>query len=131
MANSVQILDKIARNAEMILGASEVTRGASSVVIENGGNDLTVTYVAASHQSPMGGVDGSATPFLGIGVAAPGVIQIQGAAGAGFAATVDTAVVLKLLAICLAFGNDVVVKGSTGTELARLRGHVDHVGLGM
>jgi hypothetical protein len=131
MANSVQILDKIARNAEMILGASEVTRGASSVVIENGGNDLTVTYVDATHQAPMGGVSGSSSPFLGIGVGAPGVIQIQGAAGAGWAATVDTAVVLKLLAICMAFGNDVVVKGSTGTELVRLRGHVDHVGLGM
>ena len=123
------ILDKIARNAEMV-GLTVNSNSGSAVIVENGGNDLTVSYVSAVIQQPMGGIDGLVSPFLGIGIVNPGVIKIQGAAGAGFAATVDTAVVLKLIAICAAFGNDVTVVGSTGTELARLRGHADLIGVG-
>lgn len=131
MANSVQILDKIARNAAMV-GLTVNSSNGTSVVIENGGNDLTITYEAATIEQPMGGVVPNAgTAFLGIGIANPGKIVVQGAAGAGFAATVDTAAVLKVLALCTAFGNDVIVKGSTGTELARLRGHSDLINVGM
>lgn len=77
MANKEQILNKIARNLDMLkIGYS---RDVSKVTIENGSNDLEITYVDADIQKPMGGVDGNVSPFLGVGVANPGYIKIAGA----------------------------------------------------
>lgn len=121
MANSVQILDKIARNLNQ-LGVSAV-RGGSSVTA--GG--LTVSYVSASVQSPMGGVDKDASPFLGIGVAAPGKLKIKGAAGENtLAAVLDTADAVNVLAVCSRLANNVQVEaGDSATVLVELAGHAD------
>ena len=130
MANSVQILDKIARNAQM-LGLTVNSSTGSAVVIENGANDLTISYVSASIQSPMGGIDGTVSPFLGIGIAAPGKLQIKGAAGATFALTIDTLIAAKVINLCSAFGNDIMIKGSGNEDLGTIRGNVDLLGMGM
>jgi hypothetical protein len=135
MANSVQILDKLARNAE-VMGLSVLTRGASSSVVltPTAGPVIEVTYVAASHQSPMGGVDGSSTPFLGIGIAAPGHLLFKSdSAASGDMTDIfhESGVALKLLGLCMAFGNDVVVENDDASVALRMRPSADHIGLGM
>lgn len=121
MANPAQILDKIKRNLDAVGVAA--TRNATSVTAAG----LTISYVDASLQSPMGGVDGSASPYLGIGVANPGSLKIKGAAGENAINTVFAAAAdLAVLACCARFANDVVVEaGDTTAELARLAGHPD------
>lgn len=131
MANSRQILAKISREAKL-MGLTVNSESASSVVIENGSNDLTVSYVAASIQSPMGGVDPSVSPFLGVGVAAPGAIKVKSAINAGGDITdvTDSLVCAKLLAICAGFANDIVLENSDASFSGRIRGHGDLVGMG-
>lgn len=131
MANSVQILAKIARNAAQ-LGLTVNSQSATAVVIENGSNDLTVSYVNASIQSPMGGVDPSVSPFLGIGTGNPGKIKIKSATNANGDMTdiLNTATAAKVLAICAAFANDIVLENSDASASAEIRGHSDVVGLG-
>lgn len=121
MSNPVQILDKIKRNLDAVGVAA--TRNASSVTAAG----LTISYVDASIQSPMGGVNGNSSPFLGMGIAAPGVLKIKGAAGENTIAGIFVAASdLAVLACCSRFANDVVVEaGDTATELARLAGHPD------
>ena len=121
MANPAQTLDKIKRNLDAVGVAA--TRNATSVTAAG----LTVSYVDASLQSPMGGVDGSASPYLGIGVANPGSLKIKGAAGENTIAAIFVAAAdLAVLACCARFANDVVVEaGDTTAELARLAGHPD------
>ena len=121
MANSVQILDKIARNLNQLGVAA--TRGSSSVSAAG----LTVSYVSASVQSPMGGIDKDASPFLGIGVAAPGKLKIKGAAGENsLAAVLDTAAAVNVLAVCARFANNVQVEaGDSAAVLVELAGHAD------
>lgn len=129
MGNSVQILAKLARNAAQV-GLVVNSQSQSAVVIENGSNDLTISYVAASIQSPMGGVDPSVSPYLGIGVGNPGKLQIQGSAGATFALTIDTLVAAKVLALCAAMANNILIVGSGGQALGEIRGHEDLIGMG-
>lgn len=121
MANSVQVLDKIKRNLDAV-GVS-ATRNATSVTAAG----LTISYVDASIQSPMGGVSDASSPFLGIGIANPGSIKIKGAAGENTIAGIFVnAADLAVLACCTRFANDVVVEaGDTTAELARLAGHPD------
>jgi hypothetical protein len=67
MANQEQILDKIVRNMKQRGYAAE--RLDTTLELEKtGGDKLTVSYVEASIQKPMGGIDDSISPFLGIGV---------------------------------------------------------------
>jgi len=126
MANPVQVLDKIKRNLDAV--GVPATRSGTSVTAAG----LTISYVDASIDAPMGGVNGNASPYLGIGIANPGVIKVKGAAGETtialiFAAAADLAV----LACCTRFANDVVVEsGDTTTQLARIAGHADLVGMG-
>lgn len=129
MANKKQVLDKIARNLDML--AIAYTRGsANEVIIDNGSNDLTISYVDASIQAPMGGVDGNVSPFLGIGIAAPGVIKLKFQAGS-IAACLDTAVVIRALAVCSAQANDLLIEDSAGSpNQVRIRGHVDLLMMG-
>jgi hypothetical protein len=121
MANPVQILAKIKRNLDAV--GVPATLNSSSVVAAG----MTISYVSASIQSPMGGVDGGSSPFLGMGVVAPGVIKIKGAAGENSIAAIFVAASdLAVLACCARFANDVSVEaGDTATELARLAGHPD------
>lgn len=121
MSNPVQVLDKIKRNLDAVGVAA--TRNATSVTAAG----LTISYVDASIQSPMGGVNGDASPFLGIGIGNPGTLKVKGAAGENtIAAIFVSASDLAVLACCARFANDVVVEaGDTTTELARLAGHPD------
>lgn len=130
MANSKQILQKIARNAKMV-GLTVNSESQTAVVIENGSNDLTISYVDASFSpSVVGGVSDTVSPFLGIGVGNPGKIKIKGAAGATFALTIDTIVAAKVLALCAAFANDIQISGSGDEDLGVIRGHSDLIGMG-
>lgn len=136
MANSVQILDKIARAAEM-MGLTVNSHTADAVIIDDGGDDILVKYQAADISSPMGGISASAAPYLGIGIANPGYIVLsKNAAGDDTMATVfDTAQTAKVFAICCGFANDVVIMDGnegvgTAAELARVQGTVVALGLG-
>lgn len=130
MANSAAILHKLARNAKM-LGLTVNSESQSAVVIENGSNDLTISYVDASFSpSVVGGVDSAVSPFLGIGVGNPGKLKIKGSAGATFALTIDTIVAAKVLAMCASMANDIMIAGSGDQDLGTIRGHSDIIGLG-
>ena len=131
MANSKQILAKIARNAEQI-GLTVNSASDSAVVIENGSNDLTVSYVAASAQSPMGGVDGSVSPFLGIGIAKPGKIKIKSSSTAAdnMSDILDSAIAAKVLMLAAGFANNILLENSDATFSAELPGHPDLIGMG-
>lgn len=126
MANSAQILNKIARN----LGQEGLAyvQGASSVSVGN----VVITYVPASIQSPMGGVDGNVSPFLGIGIANPGKIQMKGTSGLNTIAAIFTsATELKALSLAAAFANNVIVQaGDTTAQLAEIPGMVDLLAMG-
>lgn len=132
-ASSGFILDKIFRNATQ-LGLT-VTRGASSVTIENGSNDLVISYSDAVIAAPMGGIDGSVSPFLGIGVANPGKIVITGATYTGSATVgtlIDTAIAAQAFAIVMGFGNDIqlVQAGTVASLSVEIRAFADFRGMG-
>jgi hypothetical protein len=131
MANSRQVLAKIARNAAQ-LGLTVNSQSATQVVIENGSNDLTVSYVDASIASPQGGVDPSVSPYLGIGVGNPGKIKIKSSSTANnnMSDIVDSLVAAKVLAVCAAFANDIVLENSDASFSGEIRGHADVIGLG-
>jgi hypothetical protein len=132
MANKEQILDKVVRNmkqrghtAERVADTVEVTKPTS-------GDVLTVSYVDAVVQSPMGGIDDASSPFLGIGTAKPGVLKVKGDTGeTTLALIMDEAAALELLHELAGYANDVVVEdGDSTTELARIHGHEHLVGMG-
>lgn len=132
MANSKQILQKLARNAKM-LGLTVVSESQSAVVIDNGSNDLTISYMDASFSpSVVGGVDSAVSPFLGIGVGAPGKIKIKSSSTAADAMSdiLDSAVAAQVLAMCAAMANDILLENSDATFSASLRGHSDLLGMG-
>lgn len=122
MANSKQILQKLARNAKMI-GLTVNSESQTAVVIENGANDITIGYVDASFSpSVVGGVDSSVSPFLGIGTANPGKVSITCADDA------LSATGMKVLAMCAATANDLQV--SLNSVVTEIRGHSDLLGMG-
>lgn len=132
MANSKQILQKLARNAKTI-GLTVNSESQSAVVIENGSNDLTIGYVDASFSpAVVGGVDGSVSPYLGIGVSAPGKIRIKSASNAAgtIADVMDSAVAAQVLALCASMANDLRLENSDASFSADLRGHSDLLGMG-
>jgi hypothetical protein len=137
MANKEQILDKIARSMKL-KGHSAERVGESVELVKVGGDVLTVSYVDASFKTtsgalaPMGGIDSSVSPFLGIGVGNPGKIKIKGEAGeTSIALIMDTAEALDLLNVVSGFANDIIIEdGDSSNELARLSGHADLVGMG-
>lgn len=132
MANSAAILHKLARNAKM-LGMTVNSESQSAVVIENGSNDLTISYVDASFSpSVVGGVDSSVSPYLGIGVGNPGKIKIKSAISTSdnMSDIVDSEVAARVLAMCAALANDIVLENSDAAFTASIRGHSDIIGLG-
>ena len=113
MANKVQILAKIARDVQM-LGLTVNSQSASAIVVENGSNDLTITYADASIAAPMGGIDSTVSPYLGMGVVQPGKIQITGSivtkgSANTFADLMDTIIAGKVLCLCHGFGNNILL----------------------
>ena len=131
MANSTQVLAKIARDAEM-LGLTIASRTSTTVVIDNASNDLTVSYVDASISSPMGGVDPTSSPFLGLGVGNPGKIKIKSAISTNdtIADVLDSLTAAKVLALCAGFANNIVLENSDAAFTGEIRGHADLVGMG-
>lgn len=121
-APATAMIDKVARNLGM-LGISYTRNG--DVLVAAG---LTLSLVEASVQSPMGGVNGNASPFLGIGGSAmPKTWKIKGEAGQNTIAAIFTgADELKIFSLLAHMANDIVVEaGDTTTELARIPGHQD------
>lgn len=130
MANSAAILQKLARNAKM-LGLTVNSQSQTAVVIENGSNDLTISYVDASFSPAMvGGVDSTVSPYLGIGVGNPGRVAITGAGATTVATLLDSVVAAKVLAMCAALANDIELRQSNAAVLGVIRGHSDIIGLG-
>lgn len=127
---SKQILQKMARNAKM-LGLTVNSESQTAVVIENGSNDLTISYVDASFSpAVVGGVSDSVSPYLGIGVGNPGKVAISGANATTIATLIDSLVAAKVLAMCAALANDIQLLDNTQASLGVIRGHSDIIGLG-
>jgi len=124
--NKVQILNKIARD----LGQLQITavQGAGFVTVDN----LVISTVDAQIQTPMGGIDGSVSPFLGMGIASPGQLKLKGAAGQNTLAAIFTSALrMQVLALMAGFANDIVIEaGDTTAQLAYIRGHADLLGMG-
>ena len=112
MANDVQILDKIQRNCEQ-LGIT-VSRTDADTLVAAG---ITITYTPASIQQPMGGIDDSSNPFLGIGIANPGKIDLD-----TDPSTLDE---YRVLRVCAGHANTIVIPAG------ELEGHADLLGMGM
>ena len=130
MANVTAIMNKLARNAQ-VLGLTVNSQTASSVVIENGSNDLTISYQLASIQSPQGGVDPTVSPYLGIGIANPGQLVLTGAGTAGtVGGVIDSAVAAQVLQMMSGMANDIIIADSTHPSICRLRGDADLLGMG-
>lgn len=119
--NKTQILNKIKRNLDML--KISATQDATSITVDT----AVISCVDAAIQAPMGGVNGAVSPFLGIGVAAPGQIKLKGAAGENtVAAIVDSELRAIVLSLLVAFANDVVIEaGDATTQLALIPGSVD------
>lgn len=112
MANDIQILDKIQRNCEQA-GLSVSRTSATSLTAEG----MVITYTNAVIQSPMGGIDDSISPFLGIGVANPGKLALD---------TIPATLArFRVLRIMCGHANSIVVAG-----LGELEGQVDLLGMG-
>jgi len=131
MPNVSALMNKIARNAAQ-LGLTVNSNSGTAVVIENGSNDLTISYVDASILAPMGGVDGSASPFLGIGTANPGKLKLKSAISTddSVADVLDSTVAAKVLHMLGGFSNNVLLENSDASYSAELRGDVDNLGMG-
>lgn len=131
MANSAAILQKMARNAQM-LGQTVVSQSQTAVVIANGSNNLTIGYQAAvMTPSVVGGIDPTVSPFLGIGVGNPGQVTLSSATGTTVPTLIDGAVAAQVLCMLAALANDIILLSDDGvTQLARIRGQSDIIGLG-
>jgi len=119
-------MEKINRNIN-ILNIPTTFDGLSITV-----DSVVVSYVDAQIQLPMGGIDSSVSPYLGIGISAPGYLKIKGAAGQNtFAAIFISALRMQIFKIVGDIGNDIIVEaGDTTTELGRIKANVDFVSLG-
>lgn len=132
MANSVAILNKLARNLQ-ILGYTIVSQSATAVVVSNASNNLTIGYQNASFTpSVIGGVDPSVSPFLGIGVGNPGQITITSAISTSSNITdvIDGATAAQVLASCASMANDIILSNANASFTARIRGDSDLLGMG-
>ena len=131
MAAKKHVLNKIARNLE-IQGES-VSRGSEGqVVVANGSADITISYVDASFSpTMMGGVDGTVSPFLGIGIGNPGKLALRVASADALADVLATEKAIKAFAVCAGFANNIqLLRDDTGAVVAEVRGHSDLLGMG-
>ena len=132
MANKESVLDKIVRNM-LQRGISAERSGAVALVDKDGTDKIEISYVEKNIQKPMGGVDGQVSPFLGIGVAAPGYIQVKSlkAADISLALLFAEKNVVELLVELAGYANDIKIMHSNGTtELLRIRSNETVLGLG-
>lgn len=126
-----QIMAKIARNCTQ-LGLTVNSNSGSAVVVENGSNDLTISYVQPDILAPMGGVDPSVSPFLGVGTVNPGALKLKSAINTNGDCrdVTDGLVAAKVLKMLGGFANDLVLENSDASFSATLRGDVDLLGMG-
>jgi hypothetical protein len=159
MANITSISEKIARNA-MILGYTVSAQGYDSfgnayVTITADTGTLSVYYLTAEIQLPMGGVSNTVSPYLGIGVGNPGqLLLVSSVSTAGtMADIVNGPISANVFAMCAGFANDLilansdVLSGRSGTDSSinglpasvggagepywvRVRGTTDWLGMG-
>lgn len=126
------LFKKLARNFDM-MGISYTTDVNTYVKV----GALTITYTSANVQMPMGGVDGSASPFLGVGIQAPGFLSVYDATVGHdtIAEVFTTETDLKVLAQVILLGNSILISGRNGTDtadvaLARIQSNIDVLGAG-
>lgn len=130
MANKQHLLDKLARQFKFM--GLTYSQGQSSILVENGANDLTVSLVDFEGISPMIGIDGSVSPYLGIGIAAPNTLKIKSASTVAdsIADVIDSVVAAKVLCVLAGFANDIILENVDATFSARIPGLADQNGLG-
>jgi hypothetical protein len=149
MANITSIMNKIARDA-MVLGLNVVSQqydgfGNASVTLTSDVGTLTVSYLLAEIQVPMGGVNPMVSPYLGIGVANPGQLLIQSSSSTnGNVSDIITGPIsCQILALVSGFDNDMYLANSatvvgaadnasalSGGYFFRVRGDNDLLGMG-
>ncbi len=80
----------------------------------------------------MGGIDASASPFLGAGLLAPGLLTMTSAINTAgtIADVIDSAIAAQALQLISGYANDIRLSNSTGTFVAVLRGTVGLVNMG-
>ena len=125
MGQIVPVINKIKRNLDMmgIANTESNVGGQPQVTITSTG--AVIAYQQLDLKAPLGGVDPSVSPFLGIAQANPGQITLQGAAGQDTlgAILVNSDVVRAFGMIC-GFANDkIVLAGDTSAQLAYVEGH--------
>jgi len=115
MANITSISNKIARNAQ-ILGLTVSAQGNDSfgnayVTITADTGSLSVYYLTAEIQYPMGGVNPMVSPYLGIGVANPGqLLLVSSVSTAGsMADIINGPISAQVLQMISGFDNDLVL----------------------
>jgi hypothetical protein len=159
MANITSISQKIARNAQ-VLGYTVASQGVDSfgnatVTITADTGTLTVTYLTAQIQLPMGGVNSSVSPYLGIGVGNPGQLMLSASVSTAgsIADIINGPISANVFAMCAGFANDLILanaatvsgRSSTDSSVAglpasvggagnaywtRVRGTTDWLGMG-
>jgi len=159
MANITSISNKIARNAQ-ILGLTVSAQGYDSfgnayVTMTADTGTLSVYYLTAEIQYPMGGVNPMVSPYLGIGVANPGQLMlVSSVSTAGsMADIINGPISAQILAMLAWFDNDLIladsatlagrsatdssiqglpasVGGASAAYWVRLRGDSDLLGMG-
>jgi hypothetical protein len=160
MANITSISNKIARNAQ-ILGLTVVSQGYDSfgnaqVTLAADVGNLTVSYLLAEIQYPMGGVNPMVSPYLGIGIANPGQLMLSSSVSTAgsMADIINGPISAQILAMLAWFDNDLVlanlatytafyaqsidnisglpasVGGAGAAYWVRLRGDSDLIGMG-
>jgi hypothetical protein len=120
MANEKFILAKVQRNLEQ-MGVTVVVNATSIAV-----DDVVLTLEDPAIQAPMGGVDGSVSPFIGIGVANPNVMVLTCANDVPPLTDGE----VKLLAVCARFANSIKINDSSNALLMFVPGHADLIGMG-
>jgi hypothetical protein len=128
MGQIFPVLSKIKRNLDMM--GIPATQSASAVTLTN--SSRVISYQLMDLKDPLGGVDPSVSPFLGIKQANPGKLVLKGAAGENtVAAILSDAETARVLAMLGGFANDKVIEaGDSATELAYLEGHETQQGMG-
>jgi hypothetical protein len=149
MANITSISNKIARNAQ-VLGITVVSQqydtfGNASVTLQADAGTITISYVLAEIQYPMGGVNPMVSPYLGIGIANPGQLLLQSSVSSAgtMADIINGPISAQILAMCAWFDNDLYLANAaftpagggsagpgTGGYSVRLRGDSDLLGMG-
>jgi len=132
MSQGSKILAKLARDAQNV-GLTVTSQTQTAVVISNGSNNLTLSYVdSVFTPSVIGGVDPTNSPYLGMGTNNPGQIQITSSihTNTNMSDILDSATAAQVFALCASFANDINLSNDNASFTASVRGHSDLRGMG-